>query len=161
MVQPLSELCERVATGQRVSQGAPQNYRENLTLLAAISLRDLSVPMTVDSSISGDVFRVYVAEVLRPTLQPGEMALMDNLKGHEVAGIAELIEARGARLQYLPPYSQDLNPIEKRWSKIKTASRQIKAPTREALEPALKQALVCVAEADARAWFAHCGYAVH
>jgi transposase len=87
--------------------------------------------------------------------------VMDNLKAHKVAGVAEAIEARGARVEYLPPYSPDDNPIEKCWSKVKTFLGRVKARTREALEAALKEALLTVTDADARAWFTHCGYPVH
>jgi transposase len=83
---------------------------------------------------------------------------MDNLGAHKVSGIREAIEARGARLIYLPPYSPDLSPIERRWSKIKTALRAIGARTRRTLERAIKEALSTITESDALAWFAHCGY---
>jgi len=86
---------------------------------------------------------------------------IDNLAVHKVAGIEQAIEARGARVQYLPPYSPDLNPIEKCWAKIKTALRKAKARTREVLEQALCQALLTITPANACAWLAHCGYPVH
>jgi transposase len=85
---------------------------------------------------------------------------MDNLGAHKVTGIKELIQARGARLVYLPPYSPDLNPIEKCWSKIKTYLRAAKARTREALEKALKEILPLVTKQDAAGWFESCGYPV-
>jgi transposase len=72
-----------------------------------------------------------------------------------------VVEARGARLRFLPPYSADLNPIERCWSEIKTALRAARARTREALEAAIKQAITAVTESDARAWFKHCGYLLH
>ena len=83
---------------------------------------------------------------------------MDNLKAHKVSGIREAIEAVGAKLIYLPPYSSDLNPIEKCWSKIKAALRARGARTKKALERAIKEVLSTVTESDALAWFAHCGY---
>ena len=86
---------------------------------------------------------------------------MDNLGAHKVAGVEEAISGCGARLEYLPPYSPDYNPIEKMWAKIKTYLRRAKARTREALEAALREALLEITEADIRAWFAHCGYPVH
>ncbi|MGH9946640.1 MAG: transposase [Pyrinomonadaceae bacterium] len=86
---------------------------------------------------------------------------MDNLGAHKVAGVIEAIEARGAKAIYLPPYSPDLNPIEKCWSKIKTYLRAVKARTREALETALKEALLLITPNDDDGWFAHCGYAIH
>jgi len=83
---------------------------------------------------------------------------MDNLGAHKVNGIREAIESRGAKLRYLPPYSPDLSPIERGWSKLKTALRAAGARTRRALERAIKQAISTVSESDALAWFAPCGY---
>lgn len=157
----LTRLYGRAAPGERVAEGVPQNYGENVTMLAAIGLGGLQAPMTVNGAVDGAVFLAYVREVLCPTLSAGDIVVMDNLKAHKVAGVAEAIEAAGARVEYLPPYSPDMNPIEKCWSKVKTYLRKAKARTREALEAALKQALLTITEADARAWFAHCGYPVH
>ncbi len=157
----LTRLYGRAAPGERVAEGVPQNYGENLTMLAAISLGGLSAPMTVNGAVDGAVFLAYVREILCPTLEAGDVVVMDNLKAHKVAGVREAIEARGARVEYLPPYSPDLNPIEKCWSKVKTYLRKAKARTREALEAALREALLTITQADARAWFAHCGYPVH
>jgi transposase len=157
----LTRLYGRGAPGERIAEGVPQNYGENVTMLAAIGLAGLQAPMTVNGAVDGAVFLSYVREVLAPTLSEGDIVVMDNLKAHKVAGVAEAIEARGARLEYLPPYSPDLNPIEKCWSKVKTFLRKAKARTREALEAALKEALLTVTASDARAWFAYCGYPVH
>src|SRR5207253_4716703 len=100
------------------------------------------------------------SHVLVPTLQPDDLVIMDNLSAHKVGGIEEAIEATGARLLYLPPYSPDYSPIENCWSKLKTHLRKAKARTREALDEALKQAIDLVSAADARGWFRHCGYAL-
>ena len=75
--------------------------------------------MTIESATDGDVFLAYLEQVLCPKLKPGDVVVMDNLSAHKVAGVRSLIEACGARLLYLPPYSPDLNPIEKAWSKLK------------------------------------------
>ena len=157
----LTRLFGRAAPGQRVTESVPQNRGENVTLLAAMGLGGVSAPMTVNGAVDGEVFLVYVREVLCPTLEAGDIVVMDNLKAHQVAGVQEAVEAKGARLEYLPPYSPDLNPIEKCWSKLKTFLRKAKARTRQALEEALREALLTITEADARAWFAHCGYSVH
>jgi transposase len=157
----LTRLFGRAAPGERVCEGVPQNYGENVTMLAAIGVHGVSAPMTVNGAVDGAVFLAYVRQVLVPTLAEGDIVVMDNLGAHRTAGVAEAIAARGARLEYLPPYSPDMNPIEQCWSKIKTFLRQAKARTREALEAALKQALLQITEADARAWFSYCGYTVH
>lgn len=139
----------------------PQNYGENITMLAAPSVTGISATMTLNGAVDGIVFKTYVEQVLCPTLQAGEIVVMDNLPAHKVAGIQELIEGRGAKLIYLPPYSPDLNPIEKCWSKIKTYLRKAKARTREELEQALREVLLKITEEDARGWFKSCGYAIH
>ncbi len=117
--------------------------------------------MTVEGATDADVFRAYVQEVLGPTLREGDTVVADNLSAHKAAGVQEAIAVTGARLLYLPPYSPDLNPIEQCWSKVKTSLRAAKARTREALDAAVTYALATVTEADARAWFAHCGYVLH
>ena len=157
----LTRLFGRAAPGARIAEGVPQNRGENVTLRAALSLSGVEAAMTVNGAVDGEVFLTYVREVLSPTLRAGDIVVMDNLRAHGVAGVREAIEAKGARLEYLPPYSPDLNPIEKCWSKVKTALRKAKARTRDALEAALKEALLAITEADAWAWFAHCGYPVH
>jgi transposase len=157
----LTRLFGRAAPGARVCEGVPQNRGENVTMLAALSVEGVCAPMTVNGAVDGSVFLTYIREVLAPTLREGDVVVMDNLGAHRGVGIKQVIEARGARLEYLPPYSPDYNPIEKCWSKIKTALRKAKARTREALEGALKQALLTISESDARAWFTYCGYPVH
>ena len=105
------------------------------------------------------MFGAYVSEVLVPTLKPGDVVVMDNLGAHKVEGIRSAIEASGAVLVYLPPYSPDYSPIEPCWSKLKTCLRAIKACTREALDEALTYAIDTITASDARGWFGHCGYA--
>jgi transposase len=157
----MTRLYGRAAPGERVVDNAPQNYGENITMLATLSLAGIAAPMTVAGAVDGVIFRTYVEEVLAPTLSAGDVVIMDNLGAHKVSGVRQLIEARGARVIYLPPYSPDLNPIEKCWSKIKTYLRAAKARTREALEKALKEALQLVSAKDAIGWFASCGYSLH
>lgn len=157
----MTRLYGRGAKGVRIIETVPQNYGENITMLATVSLSGIEAPMTINGAVDGVVFKVYVEEVLSPTLKTGDVVVMDNLPAHKVAGIRDLIEACGARLIYLPPYSPDLNPIEKCWSKIKTYLRKAKARTRDELEKALREALLLVTEEDAQGWFRSCGYAIH
>ncbi len=157
----MTRLYGRAAPGERVYDRVPQNYGENITMLACLSEAGLSAPMTIEGAVDGTVFRAYVEQVLAPTLSQGDVVIMDNLGAHKVKGIREAIESRGAKVIYLPPYSPDLNPIEKCWSKIKTYLRAAKARTRETLEKALKEALLLVTEKDAQGWFASCGYPVY
>lgn len=157
----LTRLFGRAPKGERVTDSVPQNYGENVTMLGALSLRGVEALMTVNGATDGDLFLVFVREVLAPALREGDVVIWDNLGAHRSAPAREAVEARGARLVFLPPYSPDMNPIERCWSKIKTALRAAKARTREALEAAIKQALATVTESDARAWFKHCGYALN
>lgn len=157
----LTRLYGRAPSGDRAVGSVPVNYGSNITMIGALGLSGLDALMTVDGATDGEVFRVYIERILCPTLRVGDIVVMDNLGAHKVAGIREAIEAGGARLIYLPPYSPDLNPIEKCWSKIKTALRAVGARTRRALERAINQVLSTIAESDALAWFAHCGYEVN
>ena len=116
--------------------------------------------MAIDGAMDPEVVRAYVEHVLCPNLVPGDIVVMDNLRAHKVAGTRERIEAQGARLIYLPPYSPDLSPMEPCWSKLKTLLRAPEARTREALEAAIQQVLVAVTLSGARGWFRHCGYAL-
>jgi len=157
----MTRLYGRAQPGQRVVETVPQNYGENVSMLAAISVAGVSAPMTITGAVDGLVFLEYVKQVLCPTLAEGEVVVMDNLSAHKIAGVRQAIEERGAKLLYLPPYSPDLNPIEKCWSKIKTHLRKAKARTYEALTAALKEALLTITTADIRGWFASCGYSLH
>ena len=150
----------RAPRGERVVGAGPQNYGANVTMLAALSLQGVGAVMTVDGATDAAVFHAYVEHVLCPTLVPGDVVIMDNLRAHKVAGIRERIEACGARLIYLPPYSPDLSPIEPCWSKLKALLRTAQARTREALDAAIQQVLAAVTASDARGWFRHCGYAL-
>jgi transposase len=99
-----------------------------------------------------------VKQVLGPTLAPGDIVVMDNLRAHNAVGVQQALARRGARLLYLPPYSPDLSPIEPCWSKVKTGVRTAQARTREALDTALAAVMVTVSLADSWGWFKHCGY---
>lgn len=117
--------------------------------------------MTIDSPTDSDVFREYVNHVLAPTLRKGDVVLMDNLSAHKAAGIAERIQAVGAELIYLPPYSPDLNPIEQCWSKVKEFLRSAKARSQRLLERTIGSALRTITSADSLGFFKHSGYVVH
>ena len=157
----MTRLYGRAAAGTRVAEAVPQHRGTRLTMIAAVGLRGISAEWVIEGAIDGDAFAVYLNEVLGPTLRPGDIVVMDNLRVHKVAAVEAAINAVGARVEYLPPYSPDYNPIEKCWSKIKTALRAAKAPTVDELMKALKEALLTISTADVRAWFAYCGYAVH
>jgi transposase len=150
----------RAPRGVRVIGAVPQNYGANLTLIAALSLHGIEAFMTIEGATDAEVFQAYAEQVLGPTLRPGDIVVLDNLSAHKMTTIREVIEGRGARLLYLPPYSPDLAPIEQAWSKIKTFLRAAKARTREALELAIQHALTTITAADAHGGFTYCGYTV-
>ena len=151
----------RAQFGRRVADAVPKNFGLNVTILGALSCTGLDAVMTVEGATDTAVFRAYVEQVLVPTLVADDIVVMDNLSVHKVSGIREAIEATGARLIYLPPYSPDYSPIESCWSKLKAILRKAKARTREALDEALTQAIEHISQSDANGWFNLCGYAVH
>lgn len=157
----LTRLHGRAAPGERVVEATPGYSGPHYTGVAALTLRGVRAPWVLEGSMDGPAFETYVQHVLAPTLRRGDVVVMDNLAPHKHAVIRSLIAARGATVEFLPPYSPDLNPIEHCWAKVKAALRQAKARTFEALVDALADALRAVLPQDAVAWFAHCGYAVN
>ncbi len=148
----------RARPGQRVVEGTPGDSGPHYTLSAALGTQGVQAPWMLEGAMDGSAFEVYVAQVLVPTLRPGDIVIMDNLSIHKAPRIRTLIESVGAHLEFLPPYSPDLNPIEPCWAKIKTALRTAKARKFEALLDALDEAFGSITKQDAIAWFAHCGY---
>jgi transposase len=147
----------RARGGRRVHEATPGGHWKILTILSALSLRGLLATMTIEEATDGDIFLAYIEQVLGPKLRPGDVVVMDNLSAHKVAGIGELIQAAGAELLYLPPYSPDLNPIEKAWAKLKQLLRSTKARTAEALDQAIAELLPQITPQNALAWFRHAG----
>ena len=156
----LTRLYGRAAPGERVVEATPGYSGPHYTLIAALSLRGVSAPFVFEGNTNAPAFETYVAALLAPTLRRGDIVIMDNLSAHKNDAIRTVIEARGATVEFLPPYSPDLNPIEKCWSKVKAWLRKAKARTFDDLVDALADALRAVSRKDAAAWFAHCGYAV-
>lgn len=139
----------------------PQNYGENVTVLAALDRQGVRAARAIDGATDGPVFLAFVRRVLCPQLRAGDVVVLDNLGAHKVAGVAEAVRAAGARLRYLPPYSPDYNPIEPCWSKVKALLRAAGARTRRRLYRALRDVLAQVTPKDAHGWFRHCGYSLH
>jgi transposase len=148
----------RSLRGTRQVGFAPQGHWKVMTAVAAVRLDGLTAPFTIDCPMDGEIFNVYVEQVLAPTLRGGDVVVMDNLSAHKRPQVKHAVEAAGAALLYLPPYSPDFNPIENMWSKVKEILRSLKARTAEALLDAIGVALRAVTAADAHGWFAHCGY---
>jgi transposase len=148
----------RAPRGQRLVASVPHGHWQTSTFLAALRRDRISAPYVLDGAINGETFRAYVEQMLAPTLEPGDIVVMDNLGSHKVAGVREAIEARGAALLYLPPYSPDLNPIEQVFAKLKTLLRSAAARTREALWSAIAYALDAFSPAECANYFANAGY---
>jgi transposase len=154
----LTRLYARAPKGKRAHGSLPRNRGKNMTLIASLSLQGLGESLILDGSANAEVFEIYVEQILAPSLQPGQMVIMDNLSIHKGKKVRQLIEARGCQLLFLPAYSPDLSPIEEAFSKVKAVLRRIGARTREALQEALEYALTTVSASDASGWFSHCGY---
>jgi transposase len=143
----------RAPRGVRVHESTPEGNWKILTILGAMSLRGMIATMTIEAATDADNFLAYLDQILCPALRPGDVVVMDNLSSHKVAGVRERIEVAAAELLYLPPYSPDLNPIEKAWAKLKQLLRSAKARTAEALEHAIAELLPAIRPQDAEAWF--------
>ena len=127
-------------------------------MLSAIRSGKVSAAMITDGPTNAMVFRGFVEWLLVPTLRGGDIVVMDNLSSHKSSDVVEAIEAAGAVVWYLPPYSPDMNPIEKMWSKVKELLRAAKARTRRVLYKAIAKALRAVTQKDCQGFFRSCGY---
>ena len=148
----------RAKRGQRVTGQVPRNPGPNVTLLAAMDQEGLLGELTITGAVDGDAFEVYVTHVLVPQLRPGDLVIWDNLSVHKRKWARIWVEAAGAEVCFLPPYSPDFNPIELAFSKVKTHLRRVGARTRAELDQAITTALQTITRQDAQGWFAHCGY---
>jgi len=123
----------RSTSGTRLVAKVPHGHWKTTTFLAALRTSGLTAPLVVDGAINGEIFLAYVQQHLAPTLRLGDIVVMDNLSSHKRAGVREAIEATGAKLLYLPPYSPDLNPIENAFSKFKWLLKSVSERSVEAL----------------------------
>jgi transposase len=127
-------------------------------MLGSIRLNGQTACLVIEGAANSLIFREYIAQVLGPTLQPGDLVICDNLSAHRDQSAKRLIEARGAQLLFLPAYSPDLNPIEMMWAKVKQHLRSARARSQRALLTAIRDALASVSPLDARGFFHHAGY---
>ena len=138
----------------------PRNWGKNLTLVAGLSPAGLQAPWVIEGAMDTLAFTEYIRHVLGPTLQPGQVVILDNLSVHKGVSVREALIARGCELVFLPAYSPDFTPIERAFSKVKALLRGLGARTHEALIAAADQALSRITRADAAAWFTSTGYPV-
>jgi transposase len=154
----LTPLYARAPKGERAKGSIPRNRGKNTTLIASLSLEGMGAAMILEGSANAAAFEIYVEQLLLPSLQAGQIVVMDNLRAHKGERVRQAIEAKGCQVLFLPGYSPDLSPIEETFSKLKIYLRRAGARTREALEEAIGQALLTITAQDARGWFSHCGY---
>jgi transposase len=148
----------RAPKGERVHGSVPLGHGEVATLIGALALDGVRASFSVEAATDSDVFPVFVEQVLRPALHPGDVVIWDNLSAHKAPELQAAIESAQATWLPLPPYSPDFNPIEQCWSKVKEFLRAAEARTSEALEQAIGKAFSRVTASDVRGWFQHCGY---
>jgi len=148
----------RAPKGERLRAGVPHGHWKTTTFVAGLRLTGMTAPMVLDGPINGQWFQAYVDQVLVPTLSPGDIVVMDNLGSHKGAGVRKAIEATGATLLYLPPYSPDFNPIEKAFSKLKALLRKAAERTVDALWNRIGELLKEFAPAECANFFAASGY---
>jgi transposase len=148
----------RCPRGQRLLASVPWGHWKTTTFVAALRVDQITAPCVFDGPIDGASFLAYVEQCLVPTLRPGDIVVMDNLASHKVAGIKEAIEAVGAELRYLPPYSPDLNPIEQFFAKLKALLRKAAARTLDALIAAIAHAMTTVHPRECENYLANQGY---
>jgi transposase len=154
----MARLRGRAPKGERCLASVPFGHWQTTTFTAGLRVDGLTAPFILDGPMDGVAFLTYVRQVLVPALKAGDIVIMDNLPAHKVKGVREAIEEAGARLVYLPPYSPDLNPIEKAFAKLKAILRKAAARTLEGLWAAIASALHAFTPEECRNYFASCGY---
>jgi transposase len=150
----------RAPRDQRLVAPIPHGHHQTSTLVSAVRLNGPCAPWLFDGAMDGEMFLAWVRQGLVPTLQKDDWVILDNLATHKVQGVREAIEAAGARLLYLPPYSPDFNPIENMWSKIKQILRSLAPRTQAELLAAAKLAFNAITQADCLGFFLHARYAI-
>ena len=152
----MTRLHGRARHGNRLFAYAPQGHWCTTTMISSVRLDGTTAAMEIEGATDSAVFRAYVRHVLTPTLHPKDIVVMDNLRAHYDAKALALIEATGARVKFLPPYSPDYNPIEKMWSKIKNLLRGFATRTQNELSAAITRAFEAVTPSDVQGWFSSC-----
>jgi len=148
----------RAPRGQRLRMGAPHGHWKTTTFVGALRIDGMTAPMVLDGPINSLASQAYVDQVLVPELKPGDVVVMDNLGSHKGAGVREAIEAAGARLLYLPPYSPDFNPIENAFANLKPLLRKAAERTVEGLWTKIGELLPAFTPKECANYFAAAGY---
>lgn len=148
----------RCRRGERLRMGWPHGHRKTTTLVAGLRTTGMVAPMVMDGPINGDWFETYVEQLLVPTLRPGDVVIMDNLSSHKRRSVREMIEAAGAELRFLPPYSPDFNPIEMAFARLKALLRKAGERTIDTLWNTIGQLVGMFEPDECFNYFAACGY---
>lgn len=148
----------RAPRGERLRCSVPHGHWKTTTFIGGLRLSGMTAPMVLDGPMTGGWFLAYVEQILAPTLSPGDIVILDNLAAHKSAAARAVIEAAGAKLLFLPPYSPDLNPIENAFSKLKALLRKAAARSVEQLWKAIAQAIDTFTPSECANYFAAAGY---
>jgi transposase len=155
----MARLRGRAPRGERLVGKIPHGHWKTTTFIAALRSSALTAPCVIDGPMNGNAFLAYVEQVLAPSLMPGDMVVLDNLSAHKVPGVREAIEAAGARLLYLPPYSPDFNPIEQLFAKLKALLRKAAERSVEGLWSRIAALLDAFTPKECANYFRNAGYA--
>lgn len=156
----LSRIYARSPRGERAEVVEPFETGGNISVISALTLEGIRIPMMIEGAIDGEVLGLYAEHFLVPQLRPGDIVLWDQVPMHKNPHVRELVEMAGARVELFPAYSPDFDPIEECISKVKAYLRKCQARSVPALRRALKQAFEQVTPEDIRGWFRHCGFAI-
>jgi transposase len=155
----MARLRGRAKRGRRVVGHVPWGHWKTMTFVAGLRCNAMTAPFVIDCAMNRDIFLTYLRECLAPTLGPGDIVVMDNLSSHKSEAVRQVIEAAGAELRYLPPYSPDLNPIEQAFAKLKAHLRKAQERTLDTLWPRIGTILDLFRPAECANFFANSGYA--
>jgi transposase len=148
----------RSPSDRRLVAAVPHGHWRTTTFIAGLRQTAIVAPLVLDGPMTGTAFRAYVEQFLAPSLEPGDVVVLDNLAAHKVDGVRQAIAAAGAAILYLPPYSPDLNPIEQLFAKLKALLRKAAARTRDELWPVIGHLLEACPPAECQNYLSHCGY---
>ena len=154
----MTPLYSRSLVGERAVGKAPKNHGKNLTVVGAIALDGIRAMMAYEGGTTKEAFLHFVRHALAPSLRRNDVVVWDNLRAHYADEVRAAIEAVGARVMFLPPYSPELNPIEEMWSKLKSLLRREEARTLRTLVLALERSSTAITSSDLVGWFTDCGY---
>jgi transposase len=154
----MARMRGRAPRGERLRASVPHGHWKTTTFVGALRLNGMTAPMVLDGPMTAAWFLAYVQRVLSPTLNTGDVVILDNLPAHKGAAVREAVEAVGAKLLFLPAYSPDFNPIENAFSKLKALLRKAAARTVDQLWRAIGAAIDAISPNDCANYFTAAGY---